>query len=189
MGTQALPAVSAVQGDCERVFVVSQPARCAWNQFLSGHQTPALTATQANQYFGFQHVKVSRHPPYWYAHNWVLTFLSRIDWFVPNRKLTKSLPVLTPDSCQGLRISSNFCLPDFQILAFFNADYIYGLLQERCNSSALTMELRLSCTNPLIYNLAENFAKTGLPCLAFLHASGCLAMEYVEPWWLSTRLQ
>ena len=28
--------------------------------------------------------------------------------------------------------------------------YIDGLVQERCNSSALAMELRLSCTNPSI---------------------------------------
>ena len=28
-----------------------------------------------------------------------------------------------------------------------------GLVQERCNSSALAMELRLSCTSPLIYSL------------------------------------
>ena len=30
-------------------------------------------------------------------------------------------------------------------------DYINGLVQERRNSSALAMELYLSCTNPLIY--------------------------------------
>ena len=29
--------------------------------------------------------------------------------------------------------------------------YIDGLVQERRNSSAVAMELRLSCTNPLIY--------------------------------------
>ena len=29
---------------------------------------------------------------------------------------------------------------------------IDGLVQERCNSSALAMELRLSCTNPTIYD-------------------------------------
>ena len=31
--------------------------------------------------------------------------------------------------------------------------YIDELVQERCNSSALAMELRLSCTNPLIYTV------------------------------------
>ena len=31
--------------------------------------------------------------------------------------------------------------------------YINGLVQERHNSSALVMELHLSCTNPLIYGL------------------------------------
>ena len=30
-------------------------------------------------------------------------------------------------------------------------DHIYGLVQERHNSSVLAMELRLSCTNPLIF--------------------------------------
>ena len=30
-------------------------------------------------------------------------------------------------------------------------DYMDGLVQERRNSSALAMELRLSCTKPLIY--------------------------------------
>ena len=33
--------------------------------------------------------------------------------------------------------------------------YIYGLVLERRNSSALALELRLSCTNPLIYSLAS----------------------------------
>ena len=28
--------------------------------------------------------------------------------------------------------------------------YIDGLVQERCNSSVLALELRLSCTNPMI---------------------------------------
>ena len=32
----------------------------------------------------------------------------------------------------------------------FNDAYIDGLVQERRNSSALAMELRLSCTNPSI---------------------------------------
>ena len=34
------------------------------------------------------------------------------------------------------------CLADFKV------NYINGLVQERRNSSALAMELRLSCTNP-----------------------------------------
>ena len=32
-------------------------------------------------------------------------------------------------------------------------DYFIGLVQERGNSSALAMELRLSCTNPWIYDI------------------------------------
>ena len=35
-----------------------------------------------------------------------------------------------------------------------------GLVQERRNSSALAMELRLSCTNPSIYNIALRFFVT-----------------------------
>ena len=35
--------------------------------------------------------------------------------------------------------------------------YIDGLVQERCNSSALAMELRLSCINPLICKWVEIF--------------------------------
>ena len=30
--------------------------------------------------------------------------------------------------------------------------YLDGLMQERCNSSALAMELHLSCPNPLIFS-------------------------------------
>ena len=37
------------------------------------------------------------------------------------------------------------------VFTHFN-DYIDGLVRERRNSSALAMELRLSCTNPSIYN-------------------------------------
>ena len=33
--------------------------------------------------------------------------------------------------------------------------HIDGLVQERCNSSALAMELRLFCTKPSIYQLTE----------------------------------
>ena len=41
----------------------------------------------------------------------------------------------------------------FVIAVFsFRPCYIHGLVQERRNSSALAMELRLSCSNPLICN-------------------------------------
>ena len=53
----------------------------------------------------------------------------------------------------------NFHLPDFQNFAFFEMDNIDGLVQERRNSSALAMELRLSCTNPSIYVTDELFAE------------------------------
>ena len=34
--------------------------------------------------------------------------------------------------------------------------YVDGLVQDRCNSSAVVMELRLSCTNPTIFALTCN---------------------------------
>ena len=33
---------------------------------------------------------------------------------------------------------------------WLQTEHFDGLMQERCNSSALAMELRLSCTNPSI---------------------------------------
>ena len=38
----------------------------------------------------------------------------------------------------------------FKTLLWSLKNHIYGLVQESRNSSALAMELRLSCTNPLI---------------------------------------
>ena len=37
------------------------------------------------------------------------------------------------------------------IMTLFQDVYIYGLMQERLNSIANALELRLSCTNPSIY--------------------------------------
>ena len=39
--------------------------------------------------------------------------------------------------------------------------YIDGLVQERCNSSALTMDLHLSCTNPSICGPTEGTLSSG----------------------------
>ena len=41
--------------------------------------------------------------------------------------------------------------------------HIDGLVQERRNSSALAMELRLSCTNQSIYRLASYMVTTSNP--------------------------
>ena len=41
-------------------------------------------------------------------------------------------------------------------LSFVLRTYIDGLMQEKCNPSALAMELRLSCTNLSIYSLMHN---------------------------------
>ena len=43
--------------------------------------------------------------------------------------------------------------------------HIDGLVQERRNSSALTMELRLSCTNPSIWL----FIVPSIPCTSWTH--------------------
>ena len=37
--------------------------------------------------------------------------------------------------------------------------YIDGLMQERCNSSALAMELHPSCSNPSIWRYSERHIK------------------------------
>ena len=47
--------------------------------------------------------------------------------------------------------------------------HIDVLVQERRNSSALAMELRLSCTNPLIYNI---FFPKNIACLS-IHPAAC----------------
>ena len=41
-------------------------------------------------------------------------------------------------------------------VSYFANLHIHGLVQERRNSSALAMELRLSFTNPLISKVSEN---------------------------------
>ena len=40
----------------------------------------------------------------------------------------------------------------FNLVCSAGAGYVDGLVQERRNSSALAMELRLSCSNPLMYD-------------------------------------
>ena len=50
--------------------------------------------------------------------------------------------------------NSSACISTYDIYK----RYINGLVQERRNSSALAMELRLSCTNPSIYS-AKNKAR------------------------------
>ena len=53
---------------------------------------------------------------------------------------------LVLNSCSGdCLYDVNELMENWQLL------YIDGLVQERHNSSALAMELRLSCTNPLIW--------------------------------------
>ena len=49
-------------------------------------------------------------------------------------------------------------------------DDIYGLVQERRNSSALAMELRLSCTNPLTYSNISVFLRVQLSLLVLVMA-------------------
>ena len=55
----------------------------------------------------------------------------------------------------NLTVSVNM-MPTFFCMARSDIEsYIDGLVQERCNSSALAMELRLSCTNPSIYTFSS----------------------------------
>ena len=48
------------------------------------------------------------------------------------------------------------CIPFCKPAAWYSKTHMDGLVQERRNSSALAMELRLSCTNPSIYGAATN---------------------------------
>ena len=48
-------------------------------------------------------------------------------------------------------------------------DQINALVQERCNSSALAMELRLSCTNPLRWSYDHLISTMGFLILARQH--------------------
>ena len=70
-----------------------------------------------------------------------------VDFYRPPLKLIM-IPSNAPCSVETAISWDN----DADIMAIsFQGSYIYGLVQERCHSSALAMELRLSCTNPLIY--------------------------------------
>ena len=44
-------------------------------------------------------------------------------------------------------------------LAMYLCICIDGLMQERCNSSALALELHLSCTNPSMWRYSERHIK------------------------------
>ena len=56
--------------------------------------------------------------------------------------------------------------------------YIDGLVQKRRNSSALAMELRLSCTIPSIWFKRKLFQNLLAPLVVFL----AQAVGYVQPW-------
>ena len=46
--------------------------------------------------------------------------------------------------------------PDYNMTKQFCVEHTDGLVQERRNSSALAMELRLSCINPSIYAMTQD---------------------------------
>ena len=46
-------------------------------------------------------------------------------------------------------------------LAMHSLDHFNGLVQERSNSSALALELRLSCINPSIYGSGDGLSFLG----------------------------
>ena len=66
--------------------------------------------------------------------------------------------------------------------------YIHGLVQERCNSIANPLELRLSCTDPLIYispglsELKNNFETNYVLFFHFyLDIAESAQFNYLEP--------
>ena len=60
---------------------------------------------------------------------------------------------------------------DIEHKGYLDLQHFNGFVQERCNSSALAMELRLHCTNPLIYPcIFVNFTITEL----YIGNSECL---------------
>ena len=71
------------------------------------------------------------------------------------------VPVATRVKLQGdtkhsqtvVRIKATANIPMFFLFLTFQNYHIDGLMQERRNSSALAMELRLSCLNPSIYKI------------------------------------
>ena len=58
---------------------------------------------------------------------------------------------------QSLIFKKMFTFLTSKCLLFFNADPIGGLRQERHNSIANALELRLSCTNPSIYDFKKKW--------------------------------
>ena len=64
-----------------------------------------------------------------------------------SRTLEKKKNIIkSPHSCRCTPWSPNFY-----------SRYIDGLVQEKCNSSVLAIELRLSCTNPPISEIQKNW--------------------------------
>ena len=49
----------------------------------------------------------------------------------------------------------DFAIVMNEVMIAWKQHHIDGLVQERRNSSALAMELRLSCTNPSVYRWRE----------------------------------
>ena len=87
---------------------------------------------------------------------WLSTFIYCLTFYVCNPLSSPSWPRTLPGLADyppnGMRSSvarmgGGIEIPDL--------DHCDGLVQERCNSSALAMELGLSCANPLIDNIAS----------------------------------
>ena len=75
-------------------------------------------------------------------------------------------------------------LPEPLMTQFIDA-YIDGLMQERCNSSALAMELRLSCINPLICGTGFHVANVG----SSHYLNQILDYQVIVDWKLGNKLQ
>ena len=70
-------------------------------------------------------------------------------------------------------------------------EYIDGLVQERCNSSALAMELHLSYTNPSIWsheNELDMLLTCGFWCIGF-HGNCCIGLHGNSVWSVYSLLQ
>ena len=64
------------------------------------------------------------------------------------------------------------------VLKLTHKSEIDGLVREKCNSSALAMELRLSCTDPSRYGVSVVISKSGL-CTNYWKPESCHNANFV----------
>ena len=100
-------------------------------------------------------------------HNYSWIF---INIYIQQNNIGRSSSRATSDNEDGIMITLVFhqCYNSYQNVTF--GFYIDGLVQERCNFSALAMELRLPHTNPSILSGSH---KTGQNTLGFYNTASC----------------